>query len=555
MAQWKKILASFSMRQRVAILLAMAVAGAGLWALTRWRREADFRPLYTALEADDAGAVVSRLKETGVEYRLSEDGRTILAPSAKVAEARLSMAAAGLPKTGRIGFELFDSTNFGVTEFAEHVNYGRALEGELERSVMCLAAVERARVHLTFPKDSVFLEARQPAKASVILKVRPGARLTPQNVIAVSHLVASAVEGLAPDAVSVLDMQGNLLSRPRKALTADGTEASDGMLEFRQSVEKDLLAKIHATLEPLAGPEKFRASVSADCDFSSGEQSEETFDPARSVMVTSQKTEDISGAAGSSGVPGTASNLPRPTSRPGASSAGLARRTENITYQSSRVVRRMRLPLGNLRRMSVAVIVDQGVRWEGTGAKARKVLEPPPPERMKSIRELVAGAIGFNAERGDQLIVESLPFESTLQLAPPEVVGTPAPSPASPSPAWLETLRNVPKLLLAGGATLILLLALAAAAVLRRRKRRRGVQIESPRELPSAQAENAAGRALAGTADGAKRIEQESVALPELPPAPTKKADLLAGRLRDVIKADPAASAQVLRTWLAEEEE
>ncbi len=546
MSQWKKILASFSTRQRVAILLAVAIAGAGLWALTRWRWETDFRPLYTALEADDAAAMVSRLKETGVEYRLSEDGRTILAPSAKVAEARLSMAAAGLPKTGRIGFELFDGTNFLATEFAEHVNYARALEGELERSVMYLAAVERARIHLTFPKDSVFLEARQPAKASVILKVRPGARLTPQNVVAVSHLVASAVEGLTPDAVSVLDMQGNLLSRPRRMLTADGTGASDGMLEFRQSVEKDLLAKIHATLEPLGGPEKFRASVSVDCDFSSGEQSEETFDPARSVMVTSQKTEDVSGAAGSSGVPGTASNLPRPTSRPGSSQTGLTRRTENITYQSSRVVRRMRLPLGNIQRMSVAVIVDQAVRWEGKGAKARKVMEPPTPERMKSIRDLVAGAIGFNAARGDRLIVESLPFESTLQLEPPE--GAPAPSPASPLSAWLEVLRKA-------AAAAILLLALSAAVVLVRRKRRRTVQIASPRELPATLGENPDGKSIAGVVEEAKRIEQASGALLESPPAPTKKADLLAGRLRDVIKADPGGLAQVMRTWLAEEEE
>jgi flagellar biosynthesis/type III secretory pathway M-ring protein FliF/YscJ len=199
--------------------------------------------------------------------------------------------------------------------------------------------------------------------------------------------------------------------------------------------------------------------------------------------------------------------------------------------------------------------VDQGVRWEGTGAKARKVLEPPPAERMKSIRDLVAGAIGLNAERGDQLIVESLPFESTLQLGPPEGVSAPAPSPASPLPAWLETLRKDPKMLIgAAAAAVILLLALAGAAVAGRRKRRRGVQIASPRELPSAPSATPASKTIAGAADGAKRIEQESSALPELPP-PTKKADLLAGRLRDVIKTDPGASAQILRTWLTEEEE
>ena len=174
---------------------------------------------------------------------------------------------------------LFDKTNFGVTDFAEHVNYRRALEGELERSIISLAEVERARVHLTFPKESVYLEARQPAKASVILGLRTGAQLSPQNVMAVCNLLASAVEGLVPEAVSVVDTRGNLLNRPRKSAGNDGLEVSEANLEYRQQVEKDLLAKIQSTLEPLLGRDRFRAAVSADCDFSSGEQSEESFRP------------------------------------------------------------------------------------------------------------------------------------------------------------------------------------------------------------------------------------------------------------------------------------
>src|SRR5439155_3897758 len=150
--------------------------------------------------------VVQKLKEAGVPYRLSENGGTVMVPSDRIAEWRLGMAAAGLPKSGRIGFELFDKTNFGATEFTEHINYRRALEGELERSVMSLSEVEQARVHITFPKDSVFAEARQPAKACVLVRVRHGMRLESQNVLAVCHLVASAVEGLAPESVAVLEM-------------------------------------------------------------------------------------------------------------------------------------------------------------------------------------------------------------------------------------------------------------------------------------------------------------------------------------------------------------
>src|SRR5574341_894260 len=177
MDQLRRLFASLSARQRVTIVMAAVLVGAALFAFAHWRRESDFRPLYTALAAEDAGAVVQKLKEGGVEYRLSESGTAVLVPSARLAEIRLQLAAAGLPKSGRIGFELFDKTTFGATEFVEHVNYRRALEGELVRSVMSLAEVEHARVHITFPKDSAFLEARQPAKASVMVRLRPGARL------------------------------------------------------------------------------------------------------------------------------------------------------------------------------------------------------------------------------------------------------------------------------------------------------------------------------------------------------------------------------------------
>jgi flagellar M-ring protein FliF len=429
MNQIRKLLASLSLRQKISLLVAAVVVGGSLIALTHWRRERDFRLLYSGLAPEDAAAILDKLRASGVEYRLADNGASVLVPSARVAELRLQMAAAGLPRSGRIGFELFDRTNFGASDFTEQVNYRRALEGELERSIMALAEVEQARVHITFPKDSVFLEARQPAKASVLVRLRSGMRLPPSSVQAICYLVASAVEGLTPEAVAVLDMRGNLLNRARS--TTQGEDSSEAALELRQRLEKDLLAKIHATLEPLLGPEHFRAGVSVECDLTSGEQSEEIFDPARSVMVSSQKTEDISGTSLASGVPGTASNLPRPTSRPGASGVGMTRRSESISYQATRTVRRMKLPQGTIKRISIAVLLDQNVRWEGVGPQARRILEPPPPERIKAIRDLVAAATGFSAERGDQLIVESLPFETTLNLPPPEAPRA-APAPASP---------------------------------------------------------------------------------------------------------------------------
>src|SRR6266404_7774675 len=218
----RKLLSSLTLRQQVSIGVALIAMGLGLWLFTKWNRERDFRPLYTNLAAEDAGSVMAKLKEENVEYRVDDSGGTLRVPSDKVAELRLHMASEGLPKTGRIGFELFDKSNFGLTEFAEQVNYRRAIEGELERSIMALAEIERARVHISLPKDSVFLESKQEAKASVVVTLRAGARLSPHNGAAITYLIASAVDRLSPEAVTVVDTRGNLLVRPHKASAEAG---------------------------------------------------------------------------------------------------------------------------------------------------------------------------------------------------------------------------------------------------------------------------------------------------------------------------------------------
>src|SRR5579864_8259521 len=295
MDQVKKLLSSLSASQLTAIVIcAAAVVGGVMW-FSHWQRESGMRPLYTSLAPEDAGAIVLKLRESGVDYRVTDNGTTLMVPDAKAPELRLEMAGLGLPKTGRIGFEIFDKTNFGITDFAEHVNYRRAVEGELERSIMAIAEVQQARVHVTLPKDSVFTDSREPAKASVLVGLRAGSSLSPQNVIAITNLVSSAVEGLSPESISVVDMHGNLLSRPRRDQLADGAQNTVAALDYRQAIERDLAVKINNTLEPLLGSDKFRTGVSAEVDMTSGEQSEETFDPTKSVMVTSQKTEDSSG--------------------------------------------------------------------------------------------------------------------------------------------------------------------------------------------------------------------------------------------------------------------
>ncbi len=561
MAQLRKLLASLSLRQKVTIALVAVLVTGALLAFTRWRREHDFKPLYSGISAEDAGPIVQKLKESGVEYRLSESGGVISAPSEKIAELRLEMAAAGLPRSGRIGFEIFDKTNFGATEFVEHVNYRRALEGELERSVQCLAEVEQARVHLTFPKESVFLEAREPAKASVMVKLRPSARLSKQNVMAIGFLVGSAVEGLTPEAVSIVDMRGNVLSRPRQV--DSDVQESESMLEFRGKIERDLLAKVNATLDPLLGEGKFRAGISVDCDLTSGEQSEELLDPSKSVMQTSQKTEDITTGVYSGGQPGTASNLPRAPVRAASQTAGLARRTENITYQSSRTVRKVRMPHGGVKRMSISVLLDQAVRWSGSGPGAKRVLVPPSPETLKTVRDLVAGVTGLMAGRGDQLVVETLPFDSTLNQEPPAAKQVPPAAPGVRLP--LENLMRDPKwLLLAAGAVAVLLAAVVVLLVLGKRNRKKkpappqmeGAQaIEAPEESPAVTAEMAMKQIEATMAEQAAaqaRLDAETLKSIKLPAVTTKKTEVLIRQVRENVKKDNTIPAHVLQVWIRE---
>ncbi|MFN7934640.1 MAG: flagellar basal-body MS-ring/collar protein FliF [Bryobacteraceae bacterium] len=588
--QLKRLSASLTRKQQILIALTALGVIAGLYGFLHQNREKDFRPLFTGLAAEDANRVVTKLKEANVEYRLGESDGAVLVRSGRLAETRLLIAGAGLPKSGRIGFELFDKTNFGATDFAEQVNFRRAMEGELERSMMSLSEVAEARVHLTFPKQSVFVEQRQPAKASVLLKLKPEARLSARNVLAIEHLVASAVEGLAPEQVTVVDMQGNMLNKPQS--TPDEEEKKDLRLEYRQKIERELQAKVIATLSPILGPEHFQTGVSVEVDFTSGEQSEEAWDPNRSVMVTQQRTEEMNTPSAPSGVPGTASSLPRPTSRPGGKDQGMVRRTENITYQSSRTVRRTTLPQGGIRRLTVSTVLDQNVRWEGTGGKAKRILEPPAEDTMKKVRELIAGAIGFNQQRGDQIVVESLPFESTLRKAvPPPDPAAPKAAPGkpgtvqNPSPLdgltkWLadKGIKVNPMILLGAGAGVILLLLSGAAFfVMRKRKAKKALILKAKAEAEAASAElppahtklPAQHGGSAVTAHGAahepemseeerqafiEQQERELLASLRGPELATKKSEVLVKHITEQAQKNPVAAAHLLRSWLAEKE-
>ena len=557
MAQFTKLFAGLSLKQKISIASAVIAMVAALYNFTRWRHEQDFKPLYTGVAAEDAAGIVQKIKESGSEYRLSETGGVISVPVDKVAELRLELAAVGLPRSGRIGFELFDKTTFGATEFVEHVNYNRALEGELERSIGSLNSIEQARVHLTAAKDSVFLESREQAKASVVVKLRAGASLFPQNVTAIQQLVASAVEGLNPNDVSVVDTRGSLLSRRKPA--SDEASPSDAVFDRRQRMEHDLLEKINSTLEPLLGHDKFRAGVTVDCDLTSREESEEVFDPSKSVMTNAQKTEELITGSSITGIPGTASSLPHPAVRAGGPTSTTSRRTENINYQSSHVVRKTLIPNGIVKRLSISVLLDERVHWEGKGNSRKLVHVATPPETMKAVHDLVAGATGFVQERGDQLTIESLPFDASSEPGDPLDTGAGSTSKSKPG-SWQDSLKSPAMLIAAGvGAALVLLLGGAALFLLRSKKPVAAPEI--PRALeqrPGANAIEAANPGekleamLADRVAEQQRADMAALAALKLPTVTTKKSELLTKEIRESTKKDPEVSAHVLQTWLHE---
>jgi flagellar M-ring protein FliF len=304
------------------------------------------------------------------------------------------------------------------------------------------------------------------------------------------------------------------------------------------------------------GAGRFRASVSADCDLTSGEQSEESFDPSSSVMVTSQKTEDTSSSTRAlDGIPGTTSNLPETAPRQvSGGGTGTSRKTENVNYQTSRTVKRTVLSQGAIKHLSVSILIDQDAHWEGTGAKAKHVLDPPSADRLKVIRDLAAAATGLNVERGDQLIVESLPFESTLNLDPPEGPLDSTPASGAQKLTLLEQLKHDPKMAAVAGTALVVIVGGCFFVLRRKKKTVSGTTTEvlsTPATLPQAPGEKSA-PALAGEV-GAQDSWTPSLAASPLPALGPGKMEVLTKHVKEAAQKDTEICAGVLRGWLKEE--
>lgn len=410
--------ATLPLTQRFAVMVALAAAIAGLAAVALWTQQPDMQVLFTNLAADDAGSIVDRLKEMKVPYELGAGGTSILVPSAQVHDLRLRLAGQGLPHGGGFGFEIFDRTSLGVSEFVQKVNYRRALQGELARTIAQMPEVERARVHLSIPERRLFNANQERSRASVVLSLRGGQSLGKAQIQGIVHLVASSVEGLQPQDVTIVDGHGRLLSGSSQG---EGARLTDSQLEYQRTLEKDIEGRIQTMLEHIVGANKAVVRVSSLLNFRQVETTEERYDPNGQVVRSEQRSQEKSaGTSGlSGGVPGVASNVPPgKDAEPAQTSTNTSQnKNETVNYEISRTVSKIVEPIGTVKKLSAAVLVDG--RYEivkGDAGQAAAEGEPPrkysprSEEEMKQIEEIVKKAMGYNAERGDEVQVVNAQF-------------------------------------------------------------------------------------------------------------------------------------------------
>lgn len=382
---WRRLGAN----QKVTVVLSMIVfAGVSVGILV-WSGRPDYVLLFSNLSAEDAWSVVESLNKEGVPYKFSQNGSAIHVPSRDVYRLRISLAASGLPKSSELGYEIFDRKGgFGVSDFVQQVNYQRALEGELARTIAGLDDVEHARVHLTMPKETLFQEEEARTSASVVVTLGSGRSLDEREIAGIAHLVASSVPRLDPERVVVIDARGRILSAPSDEESVAGL--SKGQLETQRRIEEYLSKKTEALLEGALGQGKAIVRVNADLDFRQMDETRELYDPANAAVRSEERVEEAGEGA----------------------AAGSAERS--ITnYELNRTIQRILGAAGSVRRLSVAVFVD-GKWTQDPAAKkgAPLVYQPRSQEEIDKLAALVKTAVGFDEARGDRVEIANLPFES-----------------------------------------------------------------------------------------------------------------------------------------------
>lgn len=407
-SQFQEMVASLSLVRKISMMTVLGLSVAAIIFLVHVTNKTSMEPLFTNLNAEDMGSILTQLDKQNIKYELDQSHRSILIPAVDVLDVRMKLAESGLPRHGGVGFEIFDKTSFGMSDFEQRVVFQRALEGELSRTIGGLSEVESARIHLVMPEKSLFSDTQQEATASVILNLKSQTPLSRDRVNAITHLVASAVDNLDPQSVTVVDTEGHMLSSGE----GQGSTVGGGLvLDQKAQIEKSLEKRIVDLLSPVVGLGKIVARVSATVDFTSVESTDEIVDPNKSAVLsesrtTSKKTDSSSSVGGAAGA---TANLPGGGAGGGGSGSGSSdENSEQIAYSVSKTVRRQITPMGAIKNLSVAILVD-GVYNEKDG---KKEYAARAPEELQKLEELVKKAIGFSADRADQIKVENMQFQA-----------------------------------------------------------------------------------------------------------------------------------------------
>src|SRR5471030_2709158 len=544
---------------KIPIAIAAAAAVAVIVVMTLWAKQPTYKVLFSNLNDKDGGAVVTQLTQMNIPYQFSDNGGAVLIPADKVYETRLKLAAAGLPKGGAVGFELMDQEKFGISQFSEQINYQRALEGELSRTIETLGPVSSARVHLAIPKPSLFVREQKNPSASVTLNLQPGRALDDGQINAIVYMVSSSVSGLPPASVTVVDQSGHLLTQS----DSNGRDLNASQLKYANEVEGRLQRRIEAILQPVVGNGNVHAQITAQIDYAVREQTDENYQPNGSpdkaaVRSRQLSTNDQIGGSGIGGVPGALSNQPTaPATAPitnqtanvnnpnaaagqqnnaqnnaanrtaAPSGPSSNRRDETTNYELDRTITHTQHSAGAVQRLSAAVVVNY---QPGVDGKTKPLTD----EQLKQVDSLVREAMGFSAERGDTLNVVNTPFNETADSS--------SELPFWKSPAFFD-------LLLSAGRWLLVLIV----AWLLWRKMVRPLLVKQKADRDAVAAANAA--ALMPTPEGSQPAKLSNDELAKRKRSQQRvSVEVQTQRVQELADKDPRIVALVIRQWMSTEQ-
>jgi len=530
----------------VPLLIATAATIALLLVLLLWAGAPEYRVIYSNLSESDGGRIISELERRQIPFKLGQGGTTILVPGDEVHALRLKLAEQGLPQGGGVGFELMDNQSFGISQFAEQINFQRGLEGELSRSIESLGPVVTARVHLVMAKQSVFARDRQPGSASVVLTLQPGREMGPGQIQAIAHMVASSVQNLPAEAVTVVDQMGRLLSKPAAGDGLDNTQ-----LTYTQEIERAYQLRIETILAPILGARNVKAQVVAQVDYSKREATEERYGPNRppneAAVRSEQKSEQYNGENAERGVPGALTNSPPnapaitgPEGGEPAANApdaqttaqkGSISRDEMVNYEVDRTVEHIQHRRGQVTRLSAAVVVNYRDKVDEEGNVTQ---EPLSEAELASITRLVRQAMGFSEKRGDEMELINSPFSQPEAL--PEV-------PWWKTPEFFNLATSIGKYLII--AIIALLIWLMVFRPMMRRQR-------EANEAAIAAANPVRAALASELGDEDIPSDEDEVVLPA-----RRKRQVYAHNMKgfvEMAKEDPRLVATVFRNWMKENE-